>query len=79
MYALVSAVPPRRKPSKCAKTIKQDLRNHGGSPHDARHDYITMAEDVSAFICEHDLKETTLIGHSMYVTDGFLAKVAKTD
>jgi pimeloyl-ACP methyl ester carboxylesterase len=26
-----------------------------------------MAEDVEGFIAEHELKEPTLIGHSMYV------------
>lgn len=42
-----------------------DLRNHGDSPHDARHDYIAMAKDVEDFISEHQLQDTTLIGHSM--------------
>ncbi|KAL2019974.1 hypothetical protein VTK56DRAFT_8974 [Thermocarpiscus australiensis] len=42
-----------------------DLRNHGESPHDARHDYTAMAADVAGFIREHGLKEPTLIGHSM--------------
>ncbi|KAH7166280.1 hypothetical protein EDB81DRAFT_680958 [Dactylonectria macrodidyma] len=42
-----------------------DLRNHGESPHDARHDYVAMAQDVADFIQDHGLTETTLIGHSM--------------
>lgn len=42
-----------------------DLRNHGESPHDQRHDYTAMAADVADFIKQHDLKEPTLIGHSM--------------
>ncbi|RDW89395.1 prolyl oligopeptidase-like protein [Coleophoma cylindrospora] len=42
-----------------------DLRNHGDSPHDPRHDYSAMADDVAGFIEEHKLKDTTLIGHSM--------------
>ncbi|KAH0522091.1 hypothetical protein TsFJ059_005999 [Trichoderma semiorbis] len=42
-----------------------DLRNHGESPHDPRHDYLAMTEDVLAFIDQHGLKEPTLIGHSM--------------
>ncbi|CAM1508538.1 Fc.00g053860.m01.CDS01 [Cosmosporella sp. VM-42] len=42
-----------------------DLRNHGESPHDRRHDYVAMAHDVAEFIKEHGLSETTLIGHSM--------------
>ncbi|KAK1835838.1 Alpha/Beta hydrolase protein [Podospora conica] len=42
-----------------------DLRNHGESPHHDRHDYTAMAADVADFIQQHDLKEPTLIGHSM--------------
>ncbi|KAH7152548.1 hypothetical protein B0J13DRAFT_594346 [Dactylonectria estremocensis] len=42
-----------------------DLRNHGESPHDTRHDYVAMAQDVADFIQDHGLTETTLIGHSM--------------
>ena len=44
-----------------------DLRNHGDSPHDLHHDYVTMAEDVAGFIDEHELTDTSLIGHSMSV------------
>lgn len=43
----------------------QDLRNHGDSPHDPRHDYTAMAEDVEEFLQEHNLRNSTLIGHSM--------------
>ncbi|KAK0635481.1 Alpha/Beta hydrolase protein [Bombardia bombarda] len=42
-----------------------DLRNHGESPHNDRHDYTSMAADVADFIHEHGLQEPTLIGHSM--------------
>ncbi|KAK3308670.1 Alpha/Beta hydrolase protein [Chaetomium strumarium] len=42
-----------------------DLRNHGDSPHDHRHDYGAMAADVADFIRHHGLKEPTLLGHSM--------------
>ncbi|KAK7220121.1 hypothetical protein V2G26_008124 [Clonostachys chloroleuca] len=42
-----------------------DLRNHGESPHDKRHDYTAMAEDVAHFIRENGLKESSVIGHSM--------------
>lgn len=45
--------------------LRKDLRNHGDSPHDPRHDYTAMAEDVGAFIEEHKLEQPTLIGHSM--------------
>lgn len=46
----------------------KDLRNHGDSPHNPRHDYMAMAEDVAGFIKEHKLKVPTLIGHSMLVS-----------
>jgi len=42
-----------------------DLRNHGDSPHAPHHDYVSMADDVAGFIDEHELQQTTLIGHSM--------------
>lgn len=42
-----------------------DLRNHGESPHDPRHDYLAMADDVAGFIREHGLQSPSLIGHSM--------------
>lgn len=42
-----------------------DLRNHGDSPHSPHHDYTVLAADVSAFLTKHDLKNPTLIGHSM--------------
>ncbi|KAH8821714.1 prolyl oligopeptidase-like protein [Xylogone sp. PMI_703] len=42
-----------------------DLRNHGNSPHDPRHDYLAMADDVAHFIEQHKLEQPTLIGHSM--------------
>ncbi|RDI79862.1 hypothetical protein Vi05172_g10230 [Venturia inaequalis] len=42
-----------------------DLRNHGDSPHDPVHDYSHLALDVEQFLDEHNLKDSTLIGHSM--------------
>ncbi|KAI9746443.1 MAG: hypothetical protein M1818_000156 [Claussenomyces sp. TS43310] len=42
-----------------------DLRNHGDSPHAPCHDYLAMAEDIAGFMVEHELKDATLIGHSM--------------
>ena len=42
-----------------------DTRNHGDSPHDSVHTYTALAEDVEAFLKKHDLKNSTLIGHSM--------------
>ncbi|OSS45270.1 hypothetical protein B5807_10145 [Epicoccum nigrum] len=42
-----------------------DTRNHGDSPHDPTHNYLALAEDVEAFLQKHNLKNSTLIGHSM--------------
>ncbi|KAF1851021.1 alpha/beta-hydrolase [Cucurbitaria berberidis CBS 394.84] len=42
-----------------------DTRNHGESPHDTTHNYTALADDVEAFLKKHDLKNATLIGHSM--------------
>jgi hypothetical protein len=53
----------------------QDLRNHGDSPHDARHDYLAMADDVEEFMAAHGLEKATLIGHSMFVTRPSMAVV----
>lgn len=43
----------------------QDLRNHGDSPHDPKHDYTALAKDVEGFIKQHKLSKSTIIGHSM--------------
>jgi len=42
-----------------------DLRNHGDSSHDPRHDYTALAEDVEGFLEKHGIENSTLIGHSM--------------
>ncbi|TGZ83384.1 alpha/beta-hydrolase [Ascodesmis nigricans] len=42
-----------------------DLRNHGDSPHVKRHDYLSMASDVTHFINSHNLESPILVGHSM--------------
>lgn len=42
-----------------------DLRNHGTSPHIPGMTYAAMAQDVLEFIHKHELKKTTIIGHSM--------------
>jgi pimeloyl-ACP methyl ester carboxylesterase len=46
-----------------------DLRNHGDSSHNPRHDYTALAEDVELFLQEHGMHKNgggpTLIGHSM--------------
>lgn len=42
-----------------------DLRNHGDSPHNPHHDYFAMSDDIARFIDEHELQDSTLVGHSM--------------
>lgn len=42
-----------------------DQRNHGKSPHDDVFDYDAMSSDLNDFLVTHDLKNATLIGHSM--------------
>ena len=42
-----------------------DIRNHGKSFHDPKHDYASMVEDVRYFIDHLGLSEVSLIGHSM--------------
>ncbi len=46
-------------------TSEQDLRNHGDSPHDPRHNYTAMAEDVEDFMDSQNITKAALIGHSM--------------
>ena len=47
------------------RVFLKDLRNHGDSPHDPRHDYKALAEDVEEFLDHHKLANVALIGHSM--------------
>ena len=42
-----------------------DQRNHGRSPHTDTHSYPAMAEDLAAFVQEHQLENVNLLGHSM--------------
>lgn len=42
-----------------------DLRNHGDSPHNKRHDYPSMAADIERFIKDNQIIKPILIGHSM--------------
>ncbi len=42
-----------------------DQRNHGRSPHNDRFDYVTMAEDLQAFMESQWIYEAHIIGHSM--------------
>lgn len=65
IYAVVSPTYACLFEELCLIKTSQDLRNHGDSPHDPHHDYSSMADDVAGFIEEHNLQDTTLIGHSM--------------
>ncbi len=47
------------------RVIVPDLRNHGGSPHDARMDYPAMAADLTLLLDECECPEAVVIGHSM--------------
>lgn len=47
------------------KVVTVDLRNHGRSPHVPEMSHELMAEDVKAFLLEHQLQNCTLVGHSM--------------
>lgn len=42
-----------------------DQRNHGHSPHDPRHDYPAMREDLREFMDRQEIRKAVLIGHSM--------------
>ncbi|PVI02756.1 alpha/beta-hydrolase, partial [Periconia macrospinosa] len=42
-----------------------DLRNHGDSPQEKPHNYTALSQDVLNFLKKHNLKDATLIGHSM--------------
>lgn len=42
-----------------------DQRNHGRSPRSDEWNYELMAEDLKAFMTQHNIEKATLIGHSM--------------
>ncbi|SEH87968.1 alpha/beta fold hydrolase [Paracoccus alkenifer] len=46
------------------QVIAVDMRNHGDSPWDARHDYEAMAEDLAQVIAAHGGR-ADVVGHSM--------------
>lgn len=56
-----------------------DLRNHGESPHDKRHDYEAMASDVAHFIETNDLRDATVIGHSMGAKTAMALALSRPD
>jgi esterase len=47
------------------RVLAPDLRNHGESPHTARMDYASMAEDVAELIAARGLRAPSVLGHSM--------------
>lgn len=56
-----------------------DLRNHGSSPHIARHDYPSLAADVEKFIEKHELETPILIGHSMGAKTAMAVSLRRPD
>ena len=42
-----------------------DARNHGFSPHSDEFNYEIMADDLYEFIIQHNIKNPTILGHSM--------------
>ncbi len=42
-----------------------DQRNHGKSPHNDQHDYLSMRDDLIEFMDHHGLEKAIIIGHSM--------------
>ncbi len=47
------------------RVITADLRNHGDSPWDDRHDYPSLADDVARVIERHAGGHAAVLGHSM--------------
>lgn len=47
------------------KVFVVDQRNHGQSPHDNKHDYATLTNDLNEFITEHNINNPIVLGHSM--------------
>jgi esterase len=45
--------------------ITIDQRNHGRSPHAASHNYHDLSEDLYAYLNQHWIFETIVMGHSM--------------
>lgn len=47
------------------RLIVPDLRNHGQSPHDSRHDYPAMVADLLRLLDAERVERVALVGHSM--------------
>jgi pimeloyl-ACP methyl ester carboxylesterase len=42
-----------------------DQRNHGQSPHSPAHNYYALVDDILEFMDEKDIKDPSIMGHSM--------------
>ena len=51
--------------AKSRRVLAVDLRNHGASPHDERHDYAEMESDLVEWLDDQRLPRVALLGHSM--------------
>jgi esterase len=49
-----------------------DQRNHGNSPHQVKHNYSALSDDIHLFVGEHHLEHVNIIGHSMGGKAGLL-------
>jgi len=58
-------VPIARQLSGTYEVWVPDQRNHGASPKSPEHDYMVLSEDLRAFMEEHYIGKSILIGHSM--------------
>lgn len=73
VFTLVSPSPPPRPPRRLCRgqtdstrVYRQDLRNHGHSPHVRECSYEDLAADVKSFIQhEQKLEDCVVVGHSM--------------
>ena len=51
--------------AKTQSVVVPDLRNHGRSPHDTKHDYPSMVEDIVELLDSIAIERCTIVGHSM--------------
>lgn len=47
------------------RVLAVDQRNHGGSPHSDEFSYALLAEDLHAFVQQHELGAVYVLGHSL--------------
>jgi pimeloyl-ACP methyl ester carboxylesterase len=68
-----------RQLAKTHRVFAVDLRNHGESPWDSRHDYASLADDVASFVEEKVGGSATVIGHSMGGKAAMVVALARPD